>query len=55
MIQEGKVLADELSAHKKDALKDTKKFVKKASVSSSKIANAAAKEVRKNTKGKSTK
>lgn len=47
LIQDGKALAIELNQHKDGALKETQKFVGKASKSAGKVMNAASKEVKK--------
>jgi hypothetical protein len=55
LIQDGKVLMQELNTQKSGALKETKKFVSKAGKSTKKVANVAAKEVRKDLKGNTKK
>lgn len=46
-IQNGKVLLAQLDEHKLAAMKDTKKFVKKAGSASGKVARSASKEIKK--------
>lgn len=47
LIQEGRILINQLDEHKSGAVKDTQKFVKKASKSGAKVVRAASKEMNK--------
>ena len=55
MIQDGQVLITELGKNKADAIKETKRFAKKASKSGSKIMQVASSEVKKDLSSKGSK